>query len=224
MSYKNIALIVAGGNGSRVGNYIPKQYIKINNKAIIRYTIERFLNNKNIDFVQVVIRQEDIDLYKEAVNGLDIPEYIIGGVRRQDSVLNGLNALAKYNPENILVHDAVRIFTSNTIIDQVIKALEHYNAVVPIIPIRDTIKEIDKLNQTVVNTIDRDKYGLVQTPQGFKYKIIYELYQNSDANNNYTDDASLFEKLSLEVKYIPGEDSNFKITYPEDIKRAISLI
>ncbi len=140
-----VALITACGRGTRlnIDSEIPKQYLPLGNMTMLRYTISSFLDNKNIDDVICVINKNDIELYNEAVSGLDLMNPIIGGKTRQESILNGLKSLANEEsiPEYILIHDAVRPFVSKKLINGIIEKLKTHPAVIPAIAVDDTVKK-----------------------------------------------------------------------------------
>lgn len=207
---KTIALIVAGGFGSRFGGDIPKQYVS----SILVKTIRQFLKAK-VDAVQVVIRPEDQELYVQATNGMDLLPAVFGGSARGASVKNGLQAIAKYNPDLVLVHDANRPFVSVALIDEIIAKLEDSPGygVVPNIAVPETVKRI---SDAQVEHIKRDNLFLIQTPQGFHFKQLLEVYNKT--NNFSTDESSLMEG---KIIYIPGERKNIKITYQEDLEMDI---
>lgn len=203
---KTIAIIVAGGSGSRFDSSIPKQYTS----SILTKTIKQFLKAK-IDAVQVVIRPEDIELYNQATCNMDLLPVVFGGDTRGASVKNGLQEIKKYNPELVLVHDANRSFISVELINQVIDKLKEHPGfgVVPSIEVPETVKSI---TNNKVETIDRDNLVLIQTPQGFYYKQLLDAYNKTD--NFFTDESSLMEDSII---YIPGDRRNIKITYQEDL-------
>lgn len=205
---KVIALIVAGGEGQRFDDSIPKQYYKLGNSSILKTTISKFtaLGLK----VQVVIRPEDQQLYDQLNEHL-LP-VCFAGESRSDSVRNGLQAIAKYNPDLVLVHDACRPYLSPKLIKTIIDKLKEADAVVPVLKASETVKRID---DSSAQQVMRDNLFFVQTPQGFNFKKLYDLSLNEAAK--FTDESSLFEAHNLPVTYIKGERSNIKITQKEDI-------
>jgi 2-C-methyl-D-erythritol 4-phosphate cytidylyltransferase len=215
----NIVLIVAAGRGMRMGGPLPKQYLELDGISILRRTISNFINRNNIHKIQVIIHPDDSNLYNEAVSGLDILPPVFGGENRQDSVINGLRAISKFNPHKILIHDGVRPFVDDETIDQVIIELDSKKAVIPIIAIKDTIKEV--VDGKIVKTIDRNKICKVQTPQGFIFQDLLNAYENLIGKNEiYTDDSLIFENMKIDVYTIVGKESNFKITTKEDLINA----
>lgn len=217
---KITALITASGRGSRLNNGegIPKQYLKIANMPILRYTILTFLNNPNIDDIICVIHPDDIDFYQEAVLGLDILDPVYGGQTRQESTLNGLNFLEEQNkPDLILIHDAVRPFVSKKIIDGIIDKLQTHPAVIPAVAVEDTIKKIS--DGKIQWTLERENLWRAQTPQGFVFDDILNAHK-SFKDLTFTDDASINEYAGIPVAIVPGSQNNFKITTQEDYERA----
>ncbi len=207
---KTIALIVAGGFSSRFNSKIPKQYTS----SILSQTIKKFLSAK-IDQIQVVIRPEDLDLYNQQTIGLDLLPPCFGGPTRGNSVQNGLEAIAKYQPDLVLVHDACRPFISVNMINQIIEQLKSnpQHAVIPCIKIVETLKRI---TEDHLELIDRENLFLIQTPQGFNFNMLLNAYRNN--TNFYTDESSLIESQNLPIIYIPGERENIKITYQDDTR------
>jgi 2-C-methyl-D-erythritol 4-phosphate cytidylyltransferase/2-C-methyl-D-erythritol 2,4-cyclodiphosphate synthase len=210
---KNVVLIVAGGSGSRIGGVVPKQYLNISGKSILRTTVETFLANPQIDSVKVVINKAHEEHYKTAVQGLNLLPHSLGGDNRQRSVYNGLSDLVNVNPSNVLIHDAARPFVSTQIIDNVIEKLKEYEAVDLGITPKDTIKQIVPSNCT----LDRDSLYCTQTPQGFRFKTILNLHEEYK-DLEHTDDISLALKANIPVGFVYGEASNIKITTTEDLK------
>ncbi len=210
-----IALIVAAGSGSRTGLDFPKQYLRIGEKAVLAIAADAFLKHSGIDAVQVIINPRDEDLYREATTDRDLLPWVAGGETRQMSVRNGLEALTDMKPDNVLIHDAARPFLSPELIDRCLAALEKHPAVLPAMPMVDTLKSID--GGSVTGTIDRETVAAAQTPQSFHFQAILEAHR-SYADQQVTDDIALAELAGLPVSWIMGEASNRKITTAEDIE------
>ena len=219
MLMKSIALIVAAGSGQRYSSGAPKQYDYIDGVSILETTIKKFLLSNYIDSVQVVIRPEDLDLYQQITKHLDLLPICFGGDTRADSVRNGLKAIDAFTPEFVLIHDAARPYISTNLIDSIAKKLLAGNvAVVPKLIVPETVKRIDG---DIVEVIDRDKLFLMQTPQGFNFRKIYDLSMKD--KRSYTDESSLFDAYNLPVEYIPGEKHNIKITNKEDVVKNLEV-
>lgn len=219
--YKNIALIVAAGSGKRAGGNVPKQYAKIAGRAVLTHTIETFLTHSKIDAIRVVYNPEYDDLYKAATEGMEILAPVKGGATRQESVRLGLESLKEYMPERVLIHDAARMFISNEIISNVLSAIEKNSGAIAAIALEDTLKISD--GQELIKTIPRDNLMRAQTPQGFFYDEILNAHIKL-SDNEFTDDAALFEHLGKKVKHVKGAQENFKITASEDLQRAAAIM
>lgn len=214
---KTAALIVAGGRGSRFGGDLPKQYADLGGMPVIRHTIEVFLRHPAIDDILVVIHPDDLDLYNAAVAGLDLLPPVLGGSERQDSVRNGLEALAEAAPEAVLIHDAARPAVAPATIDGVLAALADAGGAIPVLPIVDTLKQRaggDRLG----GTVDRNSLVRAQTPQGFRFDDILEAHRAS-AGKSLTDDAAVMEAAGHVVTGVPGTEQNVKITTNDDLAR-----
>ncbi len=217
---KIVALITAGGRGSRLslgGEGIPKQYMPLAGLPMLRHTILAFLNHPKIDDVLCVIHPDDMNLYEEAVLGLDLLNPVLGGATRQISVCNGLEALKEYDPQKVLIHDAARPFVTKRVINGILEKLETHPAVIPAIAIEDTIKKYR--DGKIEWTLERENLWRAQTPQAFIYKDILNAHNNLK-HMNFTDDAALDEYCGIPVAIVPGSQNNFKITTEEDYERA----
>ena len=211
------ALIVAGGKGTRIGGEIPKQYRRINGEVILDKAIKAFYNNGLVDLVCVVIGRDHEGSFRELAGKYKDILFCYGGNHRQDSVKSGLEKLAGFNPEKILIHDGARPFVSERIINDVIKELNNSEAVLPAVRVKDTIKSA---NELVVNeTLPREKLYAAQTPQGFKFNIIQNLHRKY-TGNELSDDVALAEKDGIRVKMVEGDHANFKITTEDDLQMA----
>jgi 2-C-methyl-D-erythritol 4-phosphate cytidylyltransferase/2-C-methyl-D-erythritol 2,4-cyclodiphosphate synthase len=212
-----IAIIVAAGHGVRAGEGLPKQYRLVAGRPVLRQAIEVFLHHPRISEVQVVVGADHVDLYLACVDGLQLRPPVIGGATRQASVLNALRALASRQPEKVLIHDAARPFVTHEMISQVLDALEGHAAVVPVLPVADTLKQVG--NGHVTKTLSREGVVQAQTPQGFHYQAIrgaHEAAQDAD----HTDDASIAEAAGMSVATVQGARMNFKLTTAEDFAMA----
>ena len=218
---KNIVIIVCSGIGKRMNSNVPKQFIKVNDKPIVCYTIDKFENCNYIDEIIIVTNKEYIDYFKNSIindyNYKKISAVIEGGKERLNSVYNGINYI-EYNEDSIvLIHDGVRPFIDEKDIINIIEETKIYNACILGVKVKDTVKICkDGFIQTTPN---RENIWLAQTPQAFKYNIIKEAYEYAFNNNLFvTDDASVVENFGFKVKIIEGNYSNIKITTKEDSK------
>jgi 2-C-methyl-D-erythritol 4-phosphate cytidylyltransferase/2-C-methyl-D-erythritol 2,4-cyclodiphosphate synthase len=169
----------------------------------------------------VVIHPADRALYDEAAQGLDLLEPAHGGASRQDSVRQGLESLATTPPEQVLIHDGVRALVDAALIDRVLDGLDGHAAVLPALPVTDTLKRVDQ--GIITGTVDRTGLQRAQTPQGFRYPDILQAHR-SFAWQAMTDDCALAEAAGLEVAVVGGAETNLKITEPEDLARALRLL
>lgn len=223
---KVAVIIVAAGRGHRVGADMPKQYIPLCGNPVLHHTIEAFLNAPYVDLIQTVIHCDDQALYHQATEGLSILPPVFGGESRQQSVMNGLEALSQHEPDIVLIHDAARPFITSQHIEDVIVEASHHGAVIPVLPVVDTVKQISE--NKITKTIDRSSLARAQTPQAFRYKLIYmahrKMANRADNDRNLTDDSSIAEACGIKVLTIPGEEGNFKITTREDVEKAKQMI
>ena len=215
----NGVVIVAAGTGSRMNMGINKQFIKLEGKEIIAYTIEKFYNNSNIEDIVVVVKEDESEFFKKEI--LDQYNFknvkiAYGGKERQDSVYNGLKLLDE-KCDVVLIHDGARPFVSDKIIDKSIEEAKEHKAIVVGVPVKDTIKVIDN-DKNIVDTPNRSVLWAVQTPQTFDYNILIDAYKDAFKNKFYgTDDAMLVERIGYKVKMLEGSYNNIKITTQEDL-------
>lgn len=226
----NIAVILAGGSGTRMGSDIPKQFIDIYGKPMIVHTIESFDVNANIDKIVIACKeewQEDLKIWMRQF-GLSKVKYIVsGGETRQESVYNSIRALdGVCTDEDILViHDAARPLISQRIINENIDGAKEFGAVDTVIPSADTI--VRTLDGKTIDSIPvRSELYLGQTPQSFKYNLIKTAHEYSIENSTIdaTDDCQLVRKLDRDVHLVNGDKLNFKITTFEDLLLLKSVI
>ena len=215
----NGVVIVAAGTGSRMNMGINKQFIKLEGKEIIAYTIEKFYNNSNIEDIVVVVKEDESEFFKKEI--LDKYNFknvkiAYGGKERQDSVYNGLKLLDE-KCDVVLIHDGARPFVSDKIIDKSIEEAKEHKAIVVGVPVKDTIKVIDN-DKNIVDTPNRSVLWAVQTPQTFDYNILIDAYKDAFKNKFYgTDDVMLVERIGYKVKMLEGSYNNIKITTQEDL-------
>ncbi len=221
---KNVTvIIVAGGKGRRMDSDIPKQYLIIDDRIILDKTIEQFEKNNKIDNIIVVVNNEDIEFVKKNISyeRPTINKVISGGAERINSVYNGILSIDEDMQNSIvLIHDGVRPFISQKLINSCIESAYEHGACIPVIDLVDTVKQITKDN-FVKKTIDRSRYKAVQTPQAFDYEIIKKCYDMAIEDKiKVTDDSSIVEHYGYTVKTIPGLQKNIKITTQFDLRVA----
>ena len=218
-----VVIIVAAGKGTRMGSDVPKQYLVVDDKIILDKTIEQFEKNSKIDNIIVVVNAEDIEFVKKNITyeRPSVTKVVCGGAERINSVYNGISSIDEDMKNSIvLIHDGVRPFASQKLINSCIESTCEHGACVPVIDLVDTVKQVSKDNQ-VKKTIDRTKYKAVQTPQGFNYDIIKKCYDMAlEDSIKATDDSSIVEHYGYSVKAIQGLQKNIKITTQFDLKVA----
>jgi 2-C-methyl-D-erythritol 4-phosphate cytidylyltransferase/2-C-methyl-D-erythritol 2,4-cyclodiphosphate synthase len=215
------ALVVAAGQGSRFGGRVPKQYLPLGGANILRHTIAALAKHRRIADVLVVIRPEDRRLFDETVAGLRVLPPAAGGAARQDSVRLGLEALAAYRPDHVLIHDGARPFPDRQLVDRVIDGLDEAVAAIPCLPLRDTIKRAE--GGTIRETIDRTALWRAQTPQGFHFDAILAAHRAA-IGRELTDDAAVAEAAGLAPLIVDGSEDNLKVTTAEDLAAAERLL
>jgi 2-C-methyl-D-erythritol 4-phosphate cytidylyltransferase len=226
---KNLALILAGGSGSRIDHETPKQFLTLNEKTILQHSIERFEHHPRIHHIFLVIPKEHLNKAGEIVRHSGykkVVKLLSGGQTRQESSRLGIAAAPAGEYENVLIHDAARPFVSKKIIDDLLEKLETYAAVNVAVPSPDTIIQIDD-NNLVKNVPDRKYLRRVQTPQAFKLELMRNAHHLALEQGiaNATDDCSLILRLNLaDIYVVEGSERNIKITYPQDLQIAEQML
>lgn len=214
---KKYAIIVAGGSGSRMGADVPKQFLQLGGKPILRHTIERFLSLSFPVGIIVVINQEKKEYWKDycARTGF-LERYAIpsGGITRFHSVQNAL----KYLPDDsvVAVHDGGRPFVSAEFLERMFEDGETLGNAVPAVAPVETVREVSGPESYVLR---RDDIRLVQTPQVFRSEVLKAAYRQP-YNPSFTDDASVVEAAGYRINLVEGLRHNTKITTPEDLEIA----
>jgi 2-C-methyl-D-erythritol 4-phosphate cytidylyltransferase len=214
-------LIVAGGKGLRMNNELPKQFITLNGKPILMYTLEAFYTyNPDIRII-LVLPSTQRNYWSRLCKELhfSLPHVIAdGGESRFHSVKNGLAMVQE--PGLVAVHDGVRPFVSQTVISHCFEMAQQKRAVIPVLDSIDTLRQL--VDEGSV-TVDRNVYKTVQTPQVFESELLQEAYCQ-EYKTSFTDDASVVEAMGVPVFLVPGNRENIKITTPFDLKIATALL
>lgn len=228
---KNVAIILAGGSGSRFNKETPKQFFKLAGRLIIEYAIDAFEVSKKIDEIVVTVPQgyeEILHQLREKNNWKKISKVIPGGASRAASTAAALSCISNLsNDSKIIIHDAARPLLDQLTLERCIDALNYAPAVNVVMPAVDTIVQVDDLEN--VNSIpDRSHLRCGQTPQGFHYQTIRNTYEKADLNDlkGITCDCSLLKREfpEINISTVPGEYFNIKITNPIDLFIAEKLI
>ena len=211
-----VAFFLLAGHGQRLSSDIKKQFIQINDKDLFLYALKSF-EQSEIDKILIVTSKEDIDYVKEKISTHSkILDVIKGGETRKQSVYNALIYLStKVNSDDIiLIHDAARPLVSVALINDVIKTTVNKDCCSVVLPLKDTIIETNEGQYS--KTLNRENLYSVQTPQGFRYDIIYKAHLKA-LNVDASDDAQLVKNLGYDVTLVKGEQNNFKVTTKEDL-------
>lgn len=212
---KQAVIFVAGGTGTRMGSPLPKQFLTLNNTPILIHTLRNFFAfNRNFEMV-VVMHHDYISFWKDlCLQFEDVPEHTVvaGGEERFHSVKNGVEAVSS-DVQHIAIHDAVRPLVSHETLARCFNALNEYNAVVPAIPINDSIRQVHGL---LNKSVDRSLYKRIQTPQCFESSMLKDAY-SKPFSPLFTDDASVVEANGHSVFLVEGNMENIKITSPIDL-------
>jgi 2-C-methyl-D-erythritol 4-phosphate cytidylyltransferase/2-C-methyl-D-erythritol 2,4-cyclodiphosphate synthase len=222
-------LIVAAGRGTRAADrngLIPKQYRQIGGQPLLEHTLRAFASHPRVGDLFVAIRPDDAALFADAAAPFAdrVRPPVPGGERRQDSVRCGLEAMAAAPPSLVLIHDAARPFVSPHLIDRVVDALDEHAAVLPALPVTDSLKRIE--GGRLAGTADRDSFLRAQTPQGFRFDAILAAHRAAaEAGEfDFTDDIGIAEWFGLEIAVVPGAEENRKLTSVEDMEVADELL
>lgn len=219
-------LIPAAGAGTRMRRATPKPYLKLDGLPILEHTIRRFLSLEGLGEVIISTSEEYLEFTRELLRGV-LPETlpgrcVLGGASRQQSIYNALQESELSGL--VLVHDAVRPFVKLSHIEACCKIAQEQGGAVLGVPVRDTIKRVDD-DRLVLDTPKRSELWQSQTPQVFKKAVLEKAYERARADQfNGTDDASLVERLGEKVQMVQGDFSNFKLTYPLDLRLAELLV
>lgn len=221
---RNIAVVLAGGSGRRLGGDMPKQFLTIAGRRVVEYTIDVFERNAAINEVAVVVNPLYLSLMREIVESnrwTKVHQLLQGGEERYLSTLSAIEAYKGCGPCNLIFHDAVRPLVSDRVISDVVEALERHDAVGVAVPLTDTLFKMREHSDEVEAVPPRNLLRRAQTPQAFRYEVIAEAYRKalSDKDFTTTDDCSVVLRYMPEVSIhvVEGDESNIKLTYRDDI-------
>jgi 2-C-methyl-D-erythritol 4-phosphate cytidylyltransferase len=211
---KKSVIIVAGGSGSRMGSDLPKQFILLDHLPILMWSILAFINYDPSILIVVVLPESQLSTWKELCLKYDFkyPHQIVkGGDTRYHSVKNGLSALGE--TDLVAIHDGVRPLVSEQTIENCFDQAAETGAAIPVLTVNETIRT-GTLKQS--ETVDRNLFYTVQTPQVFQLPLLKAAYAHN-YNQSFTDDASVVEQSGFQVRMVIGNRDNIKITHPEDL-------
>jgi 2-C-methyl-D-erythritol 4-phosphate cytidylyltransferase len=215
---KKTVIIVAGGRGKRMGNDIPKQFLKLQDTPVLLLTMLRFHNYDNNMKIILALPKNEIGTWENIKSHtVNVPPHIIveGGEERFFSVKNSLVHVE--NDETVAIHDGVRPFVSMKTIDRCFNKAKQCGAVIPVVAVTESIRYFENENDSF--SVNREKYKIVQTPQVFKSNILISAY-SQPYSKDFTDDASVIEKFGYPVSSVEGNIENIKLTTPLDMETA----
>lgn len=223
----NTAIILAAGKGTRMNTGMNKQFMLLDGKPLLAHTLEAFQSCRDIGSIILVAGKDELQLCREQivdVYGFDkVDKLVEGGSERQQSVYNGIRSLDE-SCSIVVIHDGARPVVTGGIIESCIEGAKAYGAVSAGMPVKDTIKILDE-NGFVECTPERGRLWITQTPQAFQKEIIRKAHEIARTNETTgTDDAFLVENIGIKVKMIESSYENIKVTTPEDIIFADTLI
>ena len=215
----SVALVIlAAGKGTRIGDSQNKVWIDLNGRPLWQHCLDVFLNHDAIAKIYWVASQVDYLSFQNKLSAYPKVEVVVGGKNRQESSYQGVQQIDEQKYPITLIHDAARAFCSNSIINRVLEACHTSPAVIPIIPMQDTIRQMSHHQSKL---LDRSTLFAVQTPQGFETTLLKQAHEASLGYESLaTDDASLVERLGILVQHVKGSRFNFKITTHYDLKVA----
>jgi len=221
------SVIVAAGKGVRMGGTLGKQFLPLGGRPILAHTLYGFNKSELIDRIVIVLSAGDIDYFKtEVLSKLTLSkeiQVVTGGAHRQDSVYNGLRQI-QAKDGIVLIHDGVRPFVRPEQIAATVEKARETGACILALPVADTLKRVAE-DRRIQSTLERKSVWMAQTPQVFRFSIIWQAHQAArKAGYSGTDDAQLVERLGLPVTVVRGSRSNIKITTPEDLALAEAIL
>ena len=214
------AIIAAAGKGERFGSNLPKQYLKIGGEPVLIRAIRTFEEMDAIDYIFVVAGEDHLDRCRDMIEGFGLTKVesvIAGGDSRQDSVFNALQEMNRVKPgvEYVLIHDGARPFISQDVISNVLDEAATSGAAVACVAMKNSVRRVSEDSSESVN---RDDYVSVQTPQGFRKSMLIDAYEKAYDDSYYgTDDAAVIEHAGGSIAIVDGEYQNIKITTKEDL-------
>lgn len=222
---KTLAIIVAGGSGTRFGAQLPKQFLELKGRPILMRTIEAFAKCGDCSFdIVVTLPADQMDLWQQLCHkyGFDVPHRVVpGGETRWHSVKNALDSIQDINDVDIIaVHDGVRPLVTVELIGRTIETARRDGAAIPVVTLNDSVRQV---KGEISHALDRSTLRAVQTPQAFDARLLHDAY-SLPYQPTFTDDASVVECASHLVTLVEGDPHNLKITRPMDLALAEYLL
>lgn len=209
-------IIPAAGKGSRMDAGVNKQFLRLGDRPVLAHTLGLFTPHPEIQEILLMGHQEELEAFHQFVKECSHPHKVrveAGGEERYQTVWKGLQLL---ETEYVLIHDGARPLLPLDLLDTIIEEVKRWGAVTPALPLLDTVKEVSR--DKVIRTLPREDLRVVQTPQAFTFKSIYQAYEKGLKEGfQGTDDVSYVERIGYVIRCIPGSRENIKITIPEDL-------
>lgn len=218
---QKIAIITAGGSGTRMGSPIPKQFLLLNQKPLLWYTISAFLEAYQDISILLVLPKDYLTAGQELINEMGITQQaslVVGGSTRFHSVQNGI--LQIENPAVVFVHDGVRCLLTPNLIKRCFEQTIEKGSAIPAVTCTDSVRIVNNNDHSAIN---RDQVKIVQTPQTFLSSILVPAF-NQSYQDSFTDEATVVEASGESVHLIEGEYSNLKVTRPTDLLLASAIL
>ncbi len=227
----NIAIILSGGVGNRMGADVPKQYILVDNQPVVSYCLDTFTSNQNVDMVGVVVAEEWEDFVKEQVEKLETVKTVFfarPGATRQFSIFNGLKAARQQGADDsdvVIIHDAARPLVSHELIDRCIEGCKQADGVMPAIPVKDTTY-FSKDGKHIHSLLDRSCLWAGQAPEAFRFGKYLKAHEEMSTEElmKIVGSTELAFKSGLNCVMTEGDPMNFKITTPDDLMNFQQII
>lgn len=220
---EKVAILVAGGRGTRMGTSISKQYIPIGGKPVLMHTLEAFYRADTQIQLILVLPKDDFEFWKDLCleyNFTLFHQTVAGGATRFQSVKNGLDSIP-FSSGLVAIHDAVRPFVSQDVIKESFVKAKELGSAIAVVPLKDSLREVNDDGKSQFR--ERHKFRLVQTPQTFQLDKIKKAFETPE-RGEFTDDATVYEFQGWKVTLIDGNMENIKLTTPEDLEYAEFLL
>lgn len=221
---KNVAILMAAGKGSRMGSEVPKQFVEINGRMLMEYSLQTFQVHPRIDEIVVVLPPDYIEI--EGVLSYlfqyypKVVQVVAGGSERFQSSWAAIQWFVERRDDNLLLHDAARPGITNRIIDDILDTLEHEQAAVTAMPATDTVLRV--FDGRLAETLNRSELFYAQTPQAFRAGLLYDCFLELFEQEDFvpTDESGVVAHFrpDVPIRIVTGDSKNFKVTYAEDLK------
>jgi 2-C-methyl-D-erythritol 4-phosphate cytidylyltransferase len=227
----NIAVVCAGGNGERMKTKENKVFLQIGDKPLIYYALKTFSDYNRVDSIVITVGKENIEKLEDLIAMYEIQKVIAieeAYPTRQEStycVVEKLKGLGLPHPSYLLIHNAVNPFVRHSELDECLKAAQEHGASLLGFEATDTVKIVNKEDNFIDHTPNRNSMWIAQTPQIIRFDIAARAFEFASLNRIYaTDDSTLVEAIHEKVKFVPCSRENFKITYPQDLDFARQIL